>query len=99
MIKHRKLDNTWLFAVVGLIVPAITFGVAYYFLKDKSYVSETANFMKDKELLSKLISLSAVPNLGVFMLVLNQELYKAARGVILSTILITFLMLLVKFVL
>jgi hypothetical protein len=96
MKKPNKYDNMILFTCVGIIVPLITFVIAYYFLKDRYYVNNMLAFLKDKEILTKLIALCAIPNLGVFMLVLNREWYRAARGVILATILLSALMLIAK---
>ena len=64
---------------------------------DNGLVDFLVGFQQLK-MLSKLVSLAAIPNLLLFFLFIWTKRNFAARGVIFSTLLLAFLMLLLKFV-
>jgi hypothetical protein len=81
----NKLDNFWLGVLLGLLAPSIGILIFYfvnYSLQDISSFLELA--VKEK-MLSPLLSLCVVINLGVFYIFIHFEKYLTARGIILST--------------
>ncbi len=92
-------DSIILGLILGILIPVI--GVlSFYYGKfqavDLGYFLEVATKHK---VLSPMLSLCAVLNLGVFYLFLNKNLYLTARGIILATIIYGVTIVLLKFVL
>jgi hypothetical protein len=83
--------------VSGLLVPLAAL-VAYYFARygDLS-IGEFLTTYKNMGVLTHIISLSVLPDLLIFFLFIRQNMLKAARGVLLSTFLFTFLVLIIRF--
>jgi hypothetical protein len=85
--------------LLGLLIPVL--GVlGFYYSKftnvDLSLFLEVATKHK---VLSPMLSLCAVLNLGTFYLFLNKSLYQTARGIILATIIYGITIVILKFVL
>ncbi len=83
--KLAKYDQLWIGITVGLLSPMIVFGI--YCLANWQFVSAKIfnAFLSINSTLTGLISLCTLVNLGVFYLAINKNLYKTARGIILST--------------
>jgi hypothetical protein len=84
--KLAKYDQLWIGITAGLFAPMIVFGI--YCLVNWQFVTErvfTAFFLSMNSTLIGLISLCTLINLGIFYLAINKNLYKTARGIILST--------------
>lgn len=58
---------------------------------------ETMQKIKDGKLLGKVLTLAAIPNLFVFFVYIRKKQDYRARGVLLTTIVIAFVTLLLKF--
>jgi hypothetical protein len=92
-------DSLILGLLLGLLIPVL--GVlSFYYSKftnvELQYFLEVATKHK---VLSPMLSLCAVLNLGTFYLFLNKNLYLTARGIILATIIYGVTIVLLKFVL
>ena len=72
-MKNFDFDKVWIGLVSGLIAPLIVFWL-YYLFADQ-YTLKRVN-----------VSLCMVINLAPFYLTLNNELYKATKGVLISTV-------------
>ena len=83
--------------VPGLVLPALTMLIIWVIKSDEGLGQFLVKFQQMK-MLSKLVSLSVIPNLLLFFLFIWTNRNFAARGVIFSTLLLAFLMLLLKFV-
>lgn len=97
MIKFP--DKLSLGILLGLLGPFLAL-MGFYVVKFSSI--PFVEFLKtafDKGMLSPLLSLCAIVNLGLFYLLLQTNRLYAARGVILSTIVIGFVIVMLKFVL
>lgn len=95
----RLKDNLFLGLIAGLIGPVI--GIAIFYLVNFSH-SPVLQFFKmaaRQNLLSPLLSLCAIINLGVFFLFIKINHLHSARGVIISTFLYGVTIVLFKFVL
>ncbi|MBM3918212.1 MAG: hypothetical protein FJ344_01730 [Sphingomonadales bacterium] len=84
-------------ALMGLVGPALVF-LLFFGLQSKSpspeaYVSRLHRF----NLLSPILSMCTLINLGSFFLLLRFEQLERARGVLLSTLLMAILVAYVKF--
>lgn len=68
-----KLDKVWFGLIIGMIAPVVAFGL-YYIFADQ-YTLKRVN-----------VSLCMVINLAPFYLTLNNEMYKATKGVLIATL-------------
>ena len=94
-----KLKDSILLGIpVGLIGPVIGVLVFYFVNFSTSNISNFFRMAAAQNLLSPLLSLCAVINLGVFFLFIKINYLKTARGIILSTFLYGLLIVGLKFV-
>lgn len=94
----EKRFNTVLTGLVpGILFPSITLLVLWRVKSDLGFIEFLVQFQR-LDMLSKLISLSAIPNLLLFFLFIWTNRNFSARGVIFATLLLAFLMLILKFV-
>ena len=92
-------DSVWIGVCSGILAPSI--GIVIFFLTSYSNItlSEFINITIEGKILSPLLSLYAVINLGIFYLFLQFDRLYSARGVIFSTIVYGILIVILKFVL
>jgi len=96
-MKNIKLDNFILGIVVGFILPILsTLGYWLWSFKYMRFYPQFLRFLMDGRVLSAVLSLCLIPNLGLFFLFINKEYYKSCRGMILSTLLYGFLIVYLK---
>lgn len=94
----KKRFNTLLTGLVpALILPALTLLGFWIVKSDRNFVDFLEHFQKMK-MLSKVVSLAAIPNLLLFFVFIWTNRNFAARGVIFATLLLAFVMLILKFV-
>lgn len=97
MIKFQ--DKLILGIALGLLGPLLAL-LGFYVVKFGTIpLMEFMETAIDKGMLSPLLSLCAIVNLGLFYLLLQTNRLYAARGVILSTIVIGFVIVVLKFLL
>lgn len=93
-----KYNSTPLGMFLGVLLPVIAFFIFYFFNTDRFGSFETfINRVFFMNVLTKIISLCAIPNLLLFFIFMWKHLYKSARGVIAATFVITFIVLIIKF--
>ncbi len=83
-----KCNKLYIGLLIGLVLPIIMSFVLFYFLYkgDLEYwpfVMQMINMGS----IGKLLSISVLPNLIVFLIAINKERLLAARGLVTSTIL------------
>ncbi len=61
-----------------------------------SFTPQFFRFLVLGRVLSAVLSLCLIPNLGLFFIFVNKEYYKTTRGIILSTIVYGFIIVVVK---
>ena len=86
--------------IAGLLLPVLTAWLIYRLRYEGSY--EFYDFMRGLivlKSLGKLISISVLPNLAVFMLAVTFERLLFARGLVFATFFWVIVVLLVKFLL
>ena len=95
----EKFNNIWLGAILGVVVPVITIFVAWRVRFSYMEMGEFFSTLLDRKMLSAVISLCAIPNLLVFLVFIWLNNLYSARGVLLSTFIVGFIVVIVKFLL
>jgi hypothetical protein len=85
---YSKFDKIWLGAALGICAPVITLIIVYVYSFDGYSVKQFFHFLTTMHILTKLLSLCALSNLGVFFIFIWLNLMKGARGVLISTMLV-----------
>ena len=94
--RKKKFNHFWAGTTLGLFTPFII--IVGYWLFVYSFL-DLYGFFKLHilgKVLSPLISLCVVPNLGLFFIFINTERFKSGRGMILSSILYGLLIIYLK---
>jgi len=95
-----KIKDTVLIGMVsGILAPSIGILIFYQFNYSEETLQQFIDISIEGKILSPLLSLYAVVNLGLFYLFLHFDRLYSARGVIFSTILYGILIVVLKFVL
>jgi hypothetical protein len=96
-MSEKSLNTLLTGLVTGLLFPSLTLLVLWKVKSDLGLIEFLVQFQK-LQMLSKLVSLSSIPNLLFFFLFIWTNRNFSARGVIFATLLLAFLMLILKFV-
>ena len=96
-MERTKFNNFILGIVAGLILPLLSF-VGYWLwnFKFMNFIPQFFNFLLLGKVLSAVLSLCLIPNLGMFFLFINKEYYKTTRGIILSMLVYGFIIVVLK---
>ena len=96
-MSEKKFNTLLTGLIPALVLPALIL-VAFWLVKsDRGFVDFLVYF-QEMNMLSKMVSLAAIPNLLLFFLFIWTNTNFSARGVIFSTLLLAFVMLILKFV-
>lgn len=96
MVENRKLDSMGLGLICGLLLPLLTLIVLWQVRYDMGLAEFLSSFQRIGAL-SKIISLSVIPNLLLFFVFIWTNRSFSARGVIFATLIVAMVMLLIKF--
>jgi hypothetical protein len=96
-MSEKKFDALLTGLIPALILPALTLLGFWIVKSDRGFVDFLVYFQEMK-MLSKVVSLTAIPNLLLFFVFIWTKRNFSARGVIFSTLLLAFVMLILKFV-
>ncbi len=96
-MKFGWLDNLIVGFLCGVIAPSIVIYFFYLFNFNTSSLDVFLNLAVKQKLLSPLLALCCVINLGIFFSFMHFDKLFASRGVILSTFLYGFIIVLLKF--
>ena len=97
MKKSFNLNTIWIGTLIGALLPQ--FFMFLYWLAEFDFLSSMSSFYKYAiagKILSPLISLCVVPNVGLLFLLMNKNHYRAGKGIILATILYGFFIVYLK---
>lgn len=94
-----KVNNIYLGVILGIIVPAISIFLVYKIRFNQYHFEEFIYLFVQRKILSSLLSLCVIPNLLVFMIFIWLNHLYSARGVLLSTFIVGFIIVGVKFLL
>lgn len=96
-MKDDKKFNTMLYGLIpGILLPVITLLIIWLVSFEGGFFEFLTQY-KRLGMLSKIISLSVIPNLLLFFLFIWTNRTFSARGVIFATLIMAFIMLMVKF--
>ncbi len=95
-MSTRKFDKIWLGLIFGFVMPFVVMFLFYLSTYAYLTVPDFLRKMAFQAVLVKLLSLCAVVNLGTFFLFFQTKNDKAARGVILATLILAFVVMIVK---
>jgi len=97
--KKNPLNKLYIGLIGGIIVPLLFFSLYYIFeFADYKTIPEFVTDSIGRGVFSKILSLCAIPNLILFFAFLRTDKYFAARGVIIATLLLVFVVLILKIV-
>jgi len=85
--------------MLGLVLPVIAFIVIYYVQFSQYDMGGFVEYLFGFSILTKVLSLCVLPNLGVFFLFIRRNYLLSARGILLATIIVGIGVFIVKFAL
>ncbi len=85
--------------VLGIFLPTICTMLFYLIQHPAKSFYDFLILVTEMNVMSPILSLCALPNLGIFYIFLNKEWWYSARGVLLATLLWALLVFTVKFML
>ena len=94
-MSEKKFNTLLTGLIPALVLPTLTL-LAFWLIKsDRGFVDFLQQFQQ-MDMLSKVVSLAAIPNLLLFFLFIWTNRNFSARGVIFATLLLAFVMLILK---
>ncbi len=96
-MSEKKFNTLLTGLIPALVLPALTLLVLWLIKSDRGFVDFLVYFQEMK-MLSKVVSLTAIPNLLLFFLFIWTNRNFSARGVVFATFLLAFVMLILKMV-
>ena len=96
-MSTKKFDTLLTGLIPALLLPVLTLLVFWLVKSDQGLLDFLARFQQMK-MLSKVVSLAAIPNLLLFFVFIWTRRNFSARGVIFATFLLAFIMVILKFV-
>ncbi|MEN8228822.1 MAG: hypothetical protein ABFS38_11770 [Bacteroidota bacterium] len=96
MKSEKRFDNVIYGLIPGIVLPVLTLIVFWFVRFDGGYFEFLDQFQR-YGMLSKVLSLCTIPNLLLFFLFIWSNRSFSARGVIFATLVIAFVMLVLKF--
>ena len=96
-MSNKKFDTLLSGLVPALVLPVLTLLVFWLVKSDQGFLEFLSRFQQMK-MLSKVVSLAAIPNLLLFFVFIWTKRNFSARGVIFATFLLAFIMVILKFV-
>ncbi|MFO7939376.1 MAG: hypothetical protein R6U66_06465 [Bacteroidales bacterium] len=85
MIRTRW-NNLPLGFILGLLLPVIVFVIIYYVQFSQYNMEAFMSYLFGFSILTKVMSLCVLPNLGLFFLFIRRNYLFSARGILLATI-------------
>ena len=96
-MSEKKFDTLLTGLIPALILPALTL-VGFWIVKSDRGFVDFLGYFQEMKMLSKVVSLTAIPNLLLFFLFIWAKRNFSARGVLFATFLLAFVMLILKIV-
>jgi len=96
-MSHKKFDTLWHGLIPGLVLPLMVLLGFWIVKSERSLVDFMVQF-QEMNMLSKVVSLCAIPNLLLFFIYIWTMRNFSARGVIFATLLLALIMVILKFV-
>lgn len=96
--KSLFFNKIWHGLIVGFTFPIIFFLLYYIFRFGHYGFTEYMHFLVESKKLVSVLSLSILPNLAPFMLLINSSRYSSGRGVLAATIILGIVVFILKLV-
>lgn len=96
MAANKRFDSLVLGLITGLVLPLVTL-LIFWIFRYEGGLGEFLSSFQRIGMLSKIISLSVIPNLLLFFLFIWTHRTFSARGVIFATLVVAMVMLVLKF--
>lgn len=96
-MSNKKFDTLLTGLIPGLVLPVLTILGFWMVNSESSFVDFLVQFQQ-MAMLSKVVSLTAIPNLLLFFIFIWTNRNFSARGVIFATLILAFFMLILKLV-
>jgi len=96
MKTERILNSMAAGLIAGIILPVISMIVIWLIRYDGGFFEFISHFQR-LGMLSKVVSLATIPNLLLFFVCIWTNRNFSARGVIFATLIVAFIMLVLKF--
>jgi hypothetical protein len=95
-MNNQRFDSLATGLIVGLILPVVSL-MAFWIIRFDGSLGQFLATFQGMGMLSKVLSLSVLPNLLLFFIFIWTRRNFSARGVIFATLLVAFVMLILKF--
>ena len=96
MKTEKRFDTLLTGLIPGILLPLATLVIIWILQSEEGLLDFLQKFQQ-RQILSKLVSLAALPNLILFFLFIWTDRTFSARGVIFATLVLAFVMLVLKF--
>jgi len=96
-MSNKKFDTLYTGLIPALVLPVLAI-LGFWIVKSELGLVDFMVQFQQMQMLSKVVSLAAIPNLLLFFIFIWTNRNFSARGVIFATILLAFLMLILKLV-
>ena len=93
---RKKFDTVLTGFIPGLVLPAVTL-LILWMTRFEGNLGEFLTSFQKLQMLSKVVSLSAIPNLLLFFVFIWTDRNFSARGVIMATLVVALVMMILKF--
>ncbi len=95
-----KCNKLYIGLIIGIILPAITSWLIFYFrFGDSLTFNEFITNLMKAHGFTKLLSVSVLPNLAIFLIAIKLDRLLAARGIVTATLLYALTIIILRFVL
>ncbi len=95
-----KCNKLYIGLIIGLILPVITSWLIFYFRFGNSLsLNEFVTGLMEAHGFTKLLSISVLPNLIVFLIAIKLDRLLAARGIVTATLIYAVAVIILRFVL
>ena len=96
--KSLFFNKIWHGLIVGFIFPVLFFLLYYMFRFGQYGFTEYLQFLIESKKLVNVMSLSVLPNLAPFMLLINSNRYSSGRGILTATVILGIIVFILKFI-
>ena len=97
MMISSRINKSLVGFIAGILLPLIILIIMLMLKKNDYSLFEMISLNQQMGILSKMISLSVIPNLLFFFIFIWTNLLKAGRGVLISMFLFGFIIIILKF--
>lgn len=95
---QKKINKQWHGYLLGVVLPITTLILMYFILASDFDFLGFLKYLAYKGDLSRALSLSVLPNLGLFFIFIWTNRMKAAQGVLGSTIILALITVTIRFI-